>query len=116
VEFHREDGEGGAAQKWIDGNLPTCPLCRTPSLWQVSVGVEQEALERWCFQCSNCKAVLSTIPPTSASVRAGPADDMEAPIEINVRIDTVVRKEDEDFVGEEFPLNELQQWAEENES
>jgi len=116
VEFHREDGEGGTAQRWIDSRLPTCPMCRAPSLWQVSTGVEQQALERWYFQCSNCKAVLSTIPPTSASARAGPVTVMEAPIEINVRIDGVVRKEDEDFVGEEFPLYELQQWAEETES
>jgi len=29
----------------------------------------------------------------------------------DLRIESVERREDEDFVGEEFPLAELQEWA-----
>ena len=41
---------------------------------------------------------------------------MKTAVTRDVRIEGVERKQDEDFVGEEFPLYELQQWAEESES
>ena len=116
MEFHRAAGEGGASQRWIDHNLPTCPLCRSPSLWGVSTGVDQQALNRWYFQCSSCKVVISTIPDTVVSALAEPVYVTKTSLEVNLRIDSVERAEDEDFVGEEFPLYELQQWAEEDES
>jgi hypothetical protein len=116
VEFRRDAGEGGASQRWIDHNLPTCPLCRSPSLWGVATGADQLALNRWYFKCSSCKAVLSTIPDTAVSALAEPVNVTKASLEVNLRIDSVERAEDEDFVGEEFPLYELQQWAEEDES
>ena len=116
MEFRRTAGEGGASQRWIDHNLPTCPLCRSPALWGVATGVEQLALERWYFQCPNCKAVMSTIPDTAVSALAPPINVTKAALEVNLRVESVQRSEDEDFVGEEFPLHELQQWAEEDES
>ena len=116
MEFRREEGEGGASQRWIDHNLPMCPLCRSPSLWGVATGADQLALSRWYFQCSNCKAVISTIPDTAVSVPAEPVNVAKVAIEVNLRIETVERAQDEDFVGEEFPLYELQNWAEEDES
>jgi len=116
VEFRRTAGEGGASQRWIDHNLPTCPLCRSPSLWGVATGADQLALGRWYFQCSNCKAVMSTIPDTAVSALAEPVYVTKTALAVNLRIESVQRSEDEDFVGEEFPLYELQQWAEEDES
>lgn len=116
MEFRRATGEGGAEQRWIDHNLPTCPLCRSPSLWGISTGVEQQALVRWYFQCSNCKAVISTIPDTAVSALAEPVNVTKTALEVNLRFESVQRSEDEDFVGEEFPLYELQQWAEEDET
>jgi hypothetical protein len=116
VEFRRAAGEGGASQRWIDHNMPTCPLCRSPSLWGVATGVDQQALNRWYFQCSSCKAVMSTIPDTAVSALAEPVYVTKTSLEVNLRIESVERAEDEDFVGEEFPLYELQQWAEEDES
>jgi hypothetical protein len=113
VEFRRDAGEGGASQRWIDANLPTCPLCKTQSLWETSVEVDQLASSRWAFRCTNCKAVLSTAPPIKASAIAEPVTVVKAPLEIDVRVDSVERSEDEDFVGEEFPLAELQEWASE---
>jgi len=115
VEFHRAEGEGGASQRWIDDNLPTCPFCRSPSLWGVATGADQLALGRWYFQCSNCKAVMSTIPDTPVSALAEPVIVTKTALAVNLRIESVQRSEDEDFVGEEFPLYELQQWAEEDE-
>ena len=117
MEFYRADGEGGPAQRWIDHNLPVCPMCREGALWTTASGVEQEALVRWYFQCPNCKVVLSTIPddPMAAKVPGLPVVSAKIPVEINVRVESVERKQDEDFVGEEFPLYELQEWAEETE-
>jgi len=116
VEFRRTAGEGGAAQRWIDHNMPTCPLCRTPALWGVATGADQLALGRWYFQCPNCKAVMSTIPDTAVSALAEPVNVTKTALAVNLRIESVERDEDEDFVGEEFPLYELQQWAEEDET
>lgn len=116
MEFRRAPGEGGAEQRWIDDNLPTCPLCRSPSLWGIGTGVEQQALVRWYFQCPNCKVVMSTIPDTAVSALAEPVNVTQAALAVNLRIESVQRREDEDFVGEEFPLYELRQWAEEEES
>jgi hypothetical protein len=116
VEFRRDSGEGGAAQRWIDDNLPTCPLCKSQSLWETAEETDQQALVRWAFRCSNCKAVLSTIPDFSASARSFPVPAVRTAVTKDVRIDSVERKEDEDFLGEEFPLAELQEWASENET
>jgi len=116
VEFRRAEGEGGAEQRWIDHNLPTCPFCRSPSLWGISTGADQQALVRWYFQCSNCKAVISTIPDTAVSALAEPVNVSKTALAVNLRVESVERSEDEDFVGGEFQLYELQQWAEEEES
>jgi hypothetical protein len=115
VELRRAPGEGGAAQRWIDDNLPKCPLCRTETLWETGVEADQEALGRWVFRCPNCKAVLSTIPPTTVGAVAGAMPVVKTPLEELLRVESVGKKEDEDFVGEEFPLAELQVWASEDE-
>jgi len=60
--------------------------------------------------------VLSTIPPTSFSAVAEPVTLVKAPLASYVRIESVERSQDEDFVGEEFPLAELQEWANEDEA
>jgi hypothetical protein len=113
LEFQRLPGEGSAQQNWIDSNLPVCPLCREPGLWSVATAVDQQALVRWFFKCSNCKVVMSSIPNKPASAIAEPVIVTKTELTDNIRIDSVERKEDEDFVGEEFPLYELQQWANE---
>ena len=116
MEFRRDEGEGGAAQRWIDDNLPTCPLCKSQSLWQIASEADQLALNRWAFRCPNCEAVLSTIPPTPVPAQAGQLRMVKTPLEVDIRIDSVERSDDEDFVGEEFPLAELQEWASEDET
>ena len=116
MEFRREPGEGGAAQRWIDDNLPTCPLCKSQSLWETATEASQLALTRWAFRCPNCKAVLSTIPVVALSALAEPVNVVKAGVTRDVRVDSVERSQDEDFVGEEFPLAELQEWASEDES
>lgn len=116
MEFRRGAGEGGAAQRWIDDNLPTCPLCRSQSLWESATENDQLASVRWVFRCPVCKAVFSTIPRTPVGALAEPVTVVKTALEVNLRIDSVERKEDEDFVGEEFPLAELQEWASEDES
>jgi hypothetical protein len=116
VEFRREEGEGGASQRWIDHNLPTCPFCKTQSLWETGKETEQLALNIWVFRCPNCGAVLSTIPATSVSAVAEPVTIVKTAVTRNLRVETVERSEDKDFVGEEFPLAELQEWASDDES
>ena len=41
---------------------------------------------------------------------------MKTPLAIDLRVESVERGEDEDFVGEEFPLSELQEWASESDA
>ena len=116
MELHRFSGEGDAQQKWIDDNLPTCPFCRSPAPWRVGTEADQQALVRWLFQCPNCMVVLSTVPDASVSVKAGPYRITKTPLDVLIRVESAERKQDEDFVSEEFPLSELQEWAEEEES
>ena len=116
MDFRREAGEGGASQRWVDDNLPTCPLCKLQSLWEIAAEVDQLALTRWVFRCPNCKAVFSTIPDDSASALSVPVPAVRVAVTRDVRIESVERKQDEDFVGEEFPLAELQEWASEDET
>lgn len=111
MEFRREEGHGGPAQRWVDDNLPTCPLCRVQSPWEVGEGAGDLASPRWMFRCPNCKAVFSMIPETQAMAVAEPVTVVKAPISVLLRIDSVERTQDEDFLGEEFPLHELQDWA-----
>jgi len=113
VEFKRFAGEGDAAQRWIDSNLPTCPLCQSASLWMSGEGLDQQALVRWYFQCSSCKAVLSTIPNQAVSALAEPVNVPKAALAIYLRVEGVQRDQDEDFVGQEFSLSELAEWADE---
>jgi hypothetical protein len=113
LDFQRLSVDESPPQKWIDSNLPTCPLCREPGLWSTATTVDQQALVRWYFKCSNCKVVLSSIPNKPVSAVAEPVTIVKAAVTDNLRIESVERKSDEDFVGEEFPLYELQQWAEE---
>jgi hypothetical protein len=115
VEFRRQAGGGDAAQRWIDANLPTCPLCQSTSLWATASGVDQQALVRWYFRCSTCGAVFSTIPNKPVSALAEPVYVAKTALTTNLRVESVARGKDEDFVGEEFPLSELREWADETE-
>jgi hypothetical protein len=127
MEFFRSQGEGGREQRWIDTNLPTCPLCREPGLWKTATGGDQLAERRWYFECQSCRAVLSVIAegarvgaepstpvPGSKPMGAEPVDEANEALQVDVRVDSVHRKQDEDFVGEEFSLDELQEWASES--
>jgi hypothetical protein len=91
-------------------------LCKSQSLWETGTEMDQLALSRWVFRCPNCKAVLSTIPAVSVSALAEPVTVVETALARNLRIESVERSEDEDFVGKEFSLAELQEWASEDES
>lgn len=113
MEFVRFPGEGNAAQRWIDHNLPTCPMCKSEAVWRSAEGVQEEALVRWYFQCPICKVVMSVIPDSTVSAIAEPVMVTKAALDVNLRVESVQRKQDEDFVGEEFPLSELQEWASE---
>jgi hypothetical protein len=111
MEFSRQESPGDASQAWIDANLPICPLCKSPSLWETATEVDQLALARWYFRCPNCKAVLSTIPDVTVSALSEPVTIVKTPVTKDVRVESVERSQDGDFVGEEFPLYELQEWA-----
>jgi len=53
------------------------------------------------------------IPDEPRQALAEPVTVTNAEVTKDLRIDSVGRKQDEDFVGEEFPLYELQEWAKE---
>jgi hypothetical protein len=74
------------------------------------------ALDRWVFRCPNCKGVLSTTPEIAASAASPSVTSAKTPVTREVRVESAVRSEDEDFVGAEFPLSELQEWGTEGES
>ncbi len=114
VEFKRLPGQGTVSQNWIDRNLPNCPLCKSPALWETAMAVDSMALERWYFRCASCNSVLSTPPDLTVSALAPPVTVTKTPIQRDIRVESVGRNADEDFVGEEFPLSELQEWAEES--
>jgi hypothetical protein len=72
------------------------------------------ALSRWFFRCASCGAVLSTTPDETVSALAPPVTVVKTPLSRDVRVESVGRSQDDDFVGEEFPLSELQEWASED--
>lgn len=113
MEFIRHAGDTDPAQTWIDRHLPVCPFCKSRALWATATGADQLAVNRWYFRCPSCQAVLSTIPDVTVSALSPPVTIVKTPVTQDIRIDGVGRSEDQDFVGEEFPLSELQEWARE---
>ena len=59
---------------------------------------------------------MSTIPDEPMSVVAQPVIIPKTALATILRVESVANPKDEDFVGEEFPLYEFQQWADESES
>lgn len=90
-------------RNWIDKTLPTCPLCRSPSLREVGVHIGLTET-RYYFRCPNCQGVLS--------IREG------AIVPVIWRGNTDFRVEDagsnsamKDIVAKEYPIKTLQEWA-----
>jgi hypothetical protein len=111
VEFSRQPLGAQPAQTWIDKHLPVCPLCKSLTPWATANGADQLAVNRWYFRCPSCKVVLSTIPDVTVSALSPPLTVVKTPLTRDVRVESVGRAKDQDFVGEEFPLSELQEWA-----
>ncbi|MCW4018070.1 MAG: hypothetical protein NWF00_05260 [Candidatus Bathyarchaeota archaeon] len=127
MEFERPKGfTGSAPRNWIDKNLARCPLCKTPSLWEIGFDINPKESDRsffkrfsrYYFRCSNCLSVLSvdspmidmpfsSVPLTNAWLFRKAADK-------TLKIESVGNNVNlSHLVGAKYPLDTLQAWARE---
>jgi len=76
MEFKRYEGLfGSIPRKWIDSNLPKCPFCNKPSLWEFNLELREKETtfervfgqipQKWYkayhFRCPNCHAIIAVL-------------------------------------------------------
>ena len=119
MKFERHTGfYGSALRGWIDNNLPRCPFCKTPSLWEYvrKIGFTPSS-DRFHFRCPNCMSIISI-----ATIVTGLSDGafLFNPIHQiakrntskDFRIESVGNNEKlNHLVGSKYPLEILQEWA-----
>lgn len=122
MNFERHKGfYGSALRDWIDNNLPRCPFCKRPSLWEYArkIGLKtflfSPSSDRVHYRCPNCMSMISVT--TEAITRTSFLDDplvilVKKTISKNLKIESVGNNQRlEHLVGEEYPLEVLQEWA-----
>lgn len=112
MEFKRLKEHGTSSQTWIDKNLPKCPFCKSASLWETTTQVDDLARDRWHFRCPNCQAVFSTPADIAVSAVSPPVTVVKKAVMKNLRVESTGRSQVEGMVGKEYPLAEMQRWAE----
>lgn len=110
MKFERPRGfVGSKPRNWIDNNLPRCPLCKLPSLWEVGFEMKFTGYNRYHFRCPNCMAIISA--PVPAVVR-GIVIVHAMLAGKNIKIESVGNNENiKHLVGAEYSLEVLQEWA-----
>ncbi|MEM3617284.1 MAG: hypothetical protein QXJ31_05160 [Candidatus Bathyarchaeia archaeon] len=115
MKFERPKGFiGSLPRNWIDKNLPKCPFCKLPSLWEIATEFKL-GLNRYHFRCPNCLAILSI--PVAAIEGATTGLGLTGWLlgktaSKNLRIESVGKNENlQHLVGSEFTLQTLQEWA-----
>jgi len=117
MKFERPTGfVGSIPRNWIDSNLPQCPFCKLPSLWEFAeefkaIHISGPAItlrkKRYFFRCPNCLSIISASEP--AVTKGG------FPYQLankGIRIESVGNNEKlKHLVGEKYPLVTLQEWA-----
>jgi hypothetical protein len=121
MKFERHSGfYGSALRNWIDNNLPRCPFCKTPSLWEYArkIGAEtfffKPSADRVHYRCPNCMAIISVAKDAiTPSVSGDPIVILvKKKISKNIRVESVGNNENlKHLVGEEYSLEVLQEWA-----
>lgn len=118
MEFKRPDGLiGSIPRNWIDTNLSRCPFCKTPSLWELGHQLKLSfmSISRFHFKCPNCLSIVSIEeaainPPIALSF----TDLLITKKMTNkkLKVESVGKNPNmQQLVGEEYPLNVLQEWA-----
>ena len=111
MDFQRPTGIfGGTAKRWIDKNLPRCPLCKSEPLWEV--GFEGFAFNRMHFRCPKCLGIIS-VPPGGVEIpwTFTGATLKELALE-TIRVESIGNNKALDYlVGKVFRLTTLQDWA-----
>ncbi len=116
MKFERLNGlSGSIPRNWIDKNLPRCPLCKTPSLWEMAMEMKFTSYSRYHFRCPNCMAIISVAVPAVNGTTIGLGLTgllMRKTVNRNLRIDsTGNNRKLEHLVGAEYSLEILQEWA-----
>jgi hypothetical protein len=121
MKFERHTGfYGSALRNWIDNNLPRCPFCKTPSLWEYTrkIGLKtflfKPSADRVYYRCPNCMSIISVT--TEAITPTIPLDPLvilvKRTISKNLKIESVgVNEKLQHLVGAEYSLEVLQEWA-----
>jgi len=109
MKFERPKGFAGSIPRnWIDNNLPRCPLCKTPSLWEIAMEFKFTAYNRYHFRCPNCMAIISAPVPTVSKTFG--LHSLVASKKL--KIESVGNDEKlKHLVGAEYSLEILQEWA-----
>jgi hypothetical protein len=109
LRFERPKGfVGSAPRNWIDKNLARCPLCKTPSLWEVGMEMKFTSYNRYHFRCPNCLAIISIPVPATTGIFG-----LHSLIASkNLKIESVGNNQElQHLTGAEYPLEILQEWA-----
>src|ERR1700730_5864710 len=112
VEFYRPSSFlGNNALRWIDKNLPKCPLCKLPTQWEVGP-VDIFQTNPTHFRCPKCAGVIS-IPPYGTRIPLVFLDQMLKERALDaIRIESVgSSKYMSYYVGKKLSLKVLQRWA-----
>lgn len=116
MKFERPKGfMGSMPRNWIDNNLPRCPFCKTPSLWELAMEMKFTSYNRYHFRCPNCMAIISIAVPAVDGTTVGLGLTglvMKKTVNKNFRIESMGNNQKlEHLVGAEYPLETLQEWA-----
>ena len=119
IKFERHTGfYGSALRKWLDKNLPLCPLCKKKPEWEYARKVMgwkalfSPSATRYFLRCQQCKAILSVAQDAIVD-----ADDLlvflvQKRMNKNFKIESIGNNENlRQLVGQEHSLETLQEWA-----
>lgn len=110
MKFERTHGLWGSSPRnWIDSNLPRCPFCKTPSLWELGGEMKFTSYSRYHFRCPNCMAIISASAPRVSKEVFGLHSLLANK---NLKIESIGNNSSlQHLVGSEYPLEVLQEWA-----
>jgi len=116
MEFKRPTGFAGSTPRnWIDNNLPRCPFCKTPSLWEMGMEYKFTSYNRYHFRCPNCMSVISIAVPAVDKTTVGLGLTgllMKKTAKKEFKIEEIGNNENMDhLIGAEYSLEVLQEWA-----
>lgn len=120
MAFKRMEGFAGSVpQKFIDNNIQKCPICgATNPHW--SIDMKMGLINRYLFQCEECKCILSASVPDVTGISRTPLTTLgiakalggKKMNVIYMKIDDVgTMKDKKNNEGKEITLEELNDMA-----